>query len=92
MPCNCDGYPEPEPDTHSGPVAEALCKVMQEHEARGEMGCFDAEALAWWEEHKRRDRQRLAQDLANAELKNKRAEALAKLTPFERQLLGLGEA
>ncbi len=89
MPCTCDGYPEPETGTHNGPVAEALCKVMQEHEARGEMGCFDAAALAWWEEHKARDRARLEQDLQEAELKNLREQAVAKLTPFERKLLGL---
>ena len=89
MPCTCDGYPAPAPDMHNGPVAEALCKVMQEHEARGEMGCFDAAALKWWEEHKARDKARVQQDLREAERRNARAEALAKLTPFERQLLGL---
>lgn len=89
MPCNCDGYPAPEPDTHSGPLAEALCKVLQEHEARGEMGCFDATTLAWWEAHKARDRARVKQDLEAAKAKKELAEALAKLTPHERKLLGV---
>ena len=59
MPCTCDGYPAPAPDLHSGPVADALCKVMQEHEARGEMSCFDAASLKWWQDHKERDRRRV---------------------------------
>jgi hypothetical protein len=89
MPCTCDGYPEPEPDTHNGPLAEALCKVLQEHEKRGEMGCFDKPTLEWWEEHKRRDAARVAEDLRRATKARKKAEALAKLTPYERRLLGL---
>lgn len=89
MPCTCDGYPEPERDTHNGPVAEALCKVMQEHEVRGEMGCFDAATLAWWEEHKARDAARIKQDLAEKRTLLARKAALEKLTPYERKLLGL---
>lgn len=89
MPCTCDGYPEPEPDTHNGPVAEMLCVSMREHEARGEMSCFTKEQLAWWTEHKRRDTARVAQDVARAKTLAARANALAKLTPYERTLLGV---
>lgn len=89
MPCTCDGYPEPPRNDHNGPAADALCKVLQDHEARGEMGCFDAPTLAWWKEHKKRDLARVKKDLADAERANARSEALAKLTPFERQLLGV---
>lgn len=89
MPCSCDGYPAPEPDLHSGQVAEALCKVMVEHEARGEMSCFDAATLKWWEEHKRRDRRRLQIDMLRQRTDQERAAALLKLTPHERNLLGL---
>lgn len=89
MPCTCYGYPDPEPDIHSGSLADALCKVLQEHEARGEMGCFDEATLKWWEDHKERDRARVEEDLREAERRNARAEALAKLTPFERKLLGV---
>ena len=89
MPCRCDGYPEPELNLHNGPVADALCKVMQEHESRGEMSCFDAPTLAWWEKHKKRDLARVQRDIEKAIRKNQKAEALAKLTLFERQLLGL---
>ena len=89
MPCTCDGYPEPEPDIHNGPVAEILCKSLQEHEARGEMGCFDKATLEWWEEHKKRDKLRVEQDMKVARTEKQKATALKKLTPYERKLLGL---
>ena len=91
MPCTCDGYPEPEPDLHNGPLAEMLCATMQEHEARGEMSCFSKDQLAWWEEHKKRDKARLEQDLAEAKLKRDRSRLLRKLTPYEKQILGINE-
>jgi hypothetical protein len=62
---------------------------MQEHEARGEMSCFTAEQLAWWKEHKRRDELRVKKDLRRARSKKAKAAALAKLTPYERKLLGV---
>lgn len=91
MPCRCDGYPEPEPDQHSGPLAEALCKVMAEHEARDEMGCFDKDTLKWWKEHKRRDKARILIDLKAAKDRIDREKALAKLTPRERRLIGAAD-
>lgn len=94
MACRCDGYPNPN-DEHNGPVAEMLCKAMKEHEARGEMSCFNAQELEWWRVHKERDRQRIAQDLeraAQAEAKAKRdkdrADLIDKMTPYEREILG----
>lgn len=90
MPCRCDGYPEPTGlDLHNGALADMLCTAMQEHEARGEMNCFTAEQLAWWAEHKQRDAARIQQDLKAAQTTAAREAALAKLTPFERSLLGL---
>lgn len=89
MPCRCDGYPEPEPDVHNNEAAEALCAVMREHEERGEMGCFTKDQLAWWVEHKKRDAMRIAQDERVAAEAKARADALAKLTPADRQALGL---
>ena len=89
MPCTCDGYPEPEPAAHNGPLAEALCKVLQEHESRGEMSCFDKPTLAWWEEHKRRDALRVEQDLMRTKSQREYFEALNKLSPYEQELLGI---
>ncbi len=91
MPCTCDGYPDPEPDTHNGPLAEMLCESLAAHEARGEMSCFSRATLDWWAEHKKRDAARVAQDLAEARTAEARAAAVAKLTPFERSLLGVEE-
>jgi hypothetical protein len=88
MPCTCDGYPDI-PDYHKGPAADALCKVMKEHEARGEMGCFDAATLEWWEEHKRRDAEKAEYERQFAAREKARGDAMKKLTPEERRALGL---
>jgi hypothetical protein len=89
MPCTCEGYPAPEPDTHNGPLAEALCKVLQEHEARNEMECFDFPTLKWWEEHKLRDRLRIEKDLREQKELIDRENAIKKLSSYERRLLGI---
>ena len=89
MPCTYEGYPEPAQDTHNGEVAELLCQLMADHEARNEMSCFTKPQLAWWEEHKKRDIARLQQDLEDAAEKHQRRAVLAKLTPYERKLLGV---
>ena len=89
MACECRGYPEPEPDLHNGPLAEQMCAIMAAHEARGEMSCFTADQLVWWEEHKKRDLARLTQDWKSIQEKADRQALLAKLTPYEKELLGL---
>lgn len=66
MPCTCDGYPEPD-NTHNGELAEMLCKTMWAHEQKGALSCFSEEQLRWWEEHKKRDRDRILQDLSQYE-------------------------
>lgn len=89
MPCTCDGYPEPKPDQHNGPLAEALCDVLRMHEERGEMSCFSKATLKWWKEHKARDKARIEQDLARIRAAEDKEKALKKLTAYERKLLGL---
>lgn len=89
MPCTCYGYPEPLGLEHNGPAAEALCKTLQEHEERGEMSCFNESTLLWWTRHKERDQARLAQDLQVSLRAGEMKAALAKLTPYERRLLGV---
>jgi glycosyltransferase involved in cell wall biosynthesis len=63
MACTCDGYPAI-PDDHTDKAADALCKILKDHEARGEMGCFDRPTLKWWKEHKKRDAQKVKEDLS----------------------------
>lgn len=87
MPCTCDGYPNL-PDEHNGPLAEMLCKVMAEHEANGEMECFNKEQRKWWREHKARDRERIREDVREAKSKADKAKVLSKLSPYEKRLLG----
>jgi len=62
---------------------------MADHEVRGEMECFTPAQLAWWVGHKKRDLERVMQDLREAEQNKDREKALAKLTDYERSLLGV---
>lgn len=89
MPCSDGGYPTPEPDPHNGPTAELLCHVMQEKEARGQMEGLNHAVLAWWDEHKARDRKRLQAQMARKKDEDERQAALALLSPHQRRLLGL---
>lgn len=89
MPCSDGGYPPSEPDPHNGPTAELLCHVMQEKEARGQLEGLNHAVLAWWQEHKARDRKRLQAEMKSQKDQAARDEALALLTPHQRRLLGL---
>lgn len=89
MACRCDGYPPTPPDPHETFAIEGLCQILAEHEARGEMGCFDEKILAWWREHKRRDLERLRAQMQEEADETSRQLALKKLSPHERGLLGI---
>jgi hypothetical protein len=43
----------------------------------------------WWEDHQERDRERIRTELKDKRDKATRQKAVAKLTPYERRLLGL---
>lgn len=64
-------------------IACALCKQI---EMNGNQVPVVAEA--WWKEHKEMDRQREADEARREHRDTKKAEALAKLTPEEREMLG----
>jgi hypothetical protein len=78
-----------------------LCGILTELEARGavdevfskvdwdEVGCSQAYALGWWAEHKRRDTKRRAEAADRAERERVAQAALGKLSPREREALGL---
>lgn len=62
-----------------------LCKKCQEVDVTK----YSLELQIWWRDHQAADKRRLEEELkAKADDKAK-AEALEKLTPYERELLGL---
>ncbi len=88
--------------THNSHVAEMLCAVLRTAEQNGiedkqliehvlyYMDDKDrVKVEAWWTEHKARDRKRLQQEREEAERKRATQAALDKLTPKERELLGV---
>ncbi|MDE1830198.1 MAG: hypothetical protein KGI25_07730 [Thaumarchaeota archaeon] len=86
---------------HDSTLAEIFCQTMQEIEQVSEglarsgrinftlMDRMPSRARKWWNEHKERDRQRIEAEMAAARKEASREAALAKLTPYERKLLGL---
>ena len=71
-------------------LAVMLCTALRELEMRSfSIGGLGPEVLAWWEEHKRQDLARLEKESRDAAARQARDEALAKLSPADRALLGV---
>jgi hypothetical protein len=76
---------------------EELCTVMQNLDERQRDGLLYSDArnkprrelATWWEDHQEEDRQRVQRELDAAQKKKDKEAAIAKLTPYERKLLGL---
>jgi hypothetical protein len=67
-------------------LTRMLCDVLGKWEdRRNGSGCIylSTETEKWWEEHKFMDKQRLAQELKDAEEKRLLKSAISKLTPEE---------
>lgn len=67
---------------------EMLCMALQIKKA-SEISKMSLEMQMWWRDHKAADKKRIKEEIdAKKTLKAKEV-AIAKLTPFERKLLGL---
>lgn len=69
-------------------VAEA-CALMSGLPSHSSVLALSLEAQMWWRDHQKKDSERAARQLREAQRKKKQEAALAKLTPGERRLLGL---
>lgn len=67
-------------------AVSALCAILQ---VDPNVSRYSLEMQAWWRDHQEHDRQRLMVEQAALERQSEREAALAKLTPYERMLLGL---
>jgi hypothetical protein len=65
-------------------VAELCSKLQGKDIAKCSL-----EMQIWWRDHQNADRERIQRELQEAENKKARKDAIAKLTPHERKLLGL---
>lgn len=87
--------------THNSRLAEIFCETMREIEEISEgltrsgrlnfviMERLPQKAITWWNQHKARDKKRVEAEVAAVNEKPDRKAALAKLSPYERKLLGL---
>jgi len=64
-----------------------LCNRLQKLETC--ISDYSLEMQMWWRDHQRADRERIEFELRRKKTKRSRDAALAKLTPYERSLLGL---
>jgi len=62
-----------------------LCSALQ----GADVSKFSLEMQIWWRDHQAADEERIQKETADAVLTFQREAALAKLTPYERRLLGL---
>jgi hypothetical protein len=95
MPCRSD-YGDAHNDsglkTELDKVTRLLCGVCRDYERNYGLpvsALGDVELGRWWEEHKAADAKRVAREKAAEEKEQKKRQALSKLTPEEKKLLGL---
>lgn len=67
-----------------------LCAVLETMERRGV--AIPSGALEWWEDHKRKDAKRRAEEEDDAEMERTRKKILSRLTEKERRALGISNA
>jgi hypothetical protein len=78
------------PDRHTvniDAITADLCAAIQNIDVTKQ----SLEMQIWWRDHQIADKARLEAELKDAKLKEEKEAALAKLTPYERSLLGLDD-
>lgn len=93
MPCQSDpsDYADNSIRNELNMVTRLLCALCGELEAAGQSLYIGKVPylLSWWEAHKLRDAERKVREAKQAENDRRTRQALDKLTPEERVLLGL---
>jgi hypothetical protein len=70
-------------------LVQELCSMLQKCEADGKISSMSLELQMWWRDHKAADKARIEFELRRFKEGKDKAEALAKLSSYERKLLGL---
>jgi len=87
----CESGPSYDPSGDLDKVTRILCGVLRklsDYEISPNK-LLDAEGQEWWQEHQAQDARREAAERAAQEREQRRQDALAKLSPEEKSLLGL---
>jgi len=69
--------------------ADALVSLLCSKLQNLDVSQYSLELQTWWRDHKEADRKRLDDEIERQKTNEERANALSKLTPYERKLLGL---
>lgn len=67
-------------------MVRRLCESLQNED----VSKFSLEMQIWWRDHQEADKTRIGQELAKARKEEEREAVLGRLTPHERDLLGIG--
>lgn len=70
-------------------MTEIACQAMAALESLDELKLMSAEANEWWQEHKAIDALRKSREVRKREKAEAKKKALAKLSPDEKEVLGL---
>ena len=66
-------------------LVSELCEKLQ----KADVTKYSLEMQIWWRDHQKADRERLEHEMKRKKTEEEKETALAKLTPYERKLLGL---
>lgn len=85
-----DGYHKRAYNAHSVKAEDDqavayLCGLLQ----ASDVSQYSLEMQAWWRDHQEEDRERIRSEMRRQTTVAEKAAAVAKLTPYERRLLGL---
>lgn len=78
-------YCKPQDRRVADEMTADLCRKLQGIDVTKQ----SLEMQIWWRDHQAADEARVKREVAAAEAKDAKATALAKLTPYERKLLGV---
>ncbi len=68
---------------------DALVRELCERLQKLDVTKYSLEMQTWWRDHQRADKTRVEHEMERIKLDSEKQAALAKLTPYERSLLGL---
>lgn len=71
------------------PVADSMVRELCDRLSRINVTEYSLEMQIWWRDHKRADKERLEREMREKHEQRDRQAALAKLSDYERRLLGL---
>lgn len=71
------------------PAADAMVAELCSRLQNVDVKQYSLELQMWWRDHQAADQKRLQHEMARKKTDEDRAFAIAKLTPYERELLGI---